>query len=482
MEKNHQQKYRTQFIIGCKPAYDEFSHHTKINDLYVSHYERNDLIQVVNSKGIQVGLILGFPIDYKNKKIISNRLIINTEGDLDAAIEQEIYALSGSFIFILDHHEQRIYLDTNGSLSIVFDETTGQVGSTAAVLLSEQDYTERFNTELYDHLEVSKDGWFPSGLTAHKGIKRLLCNHYLDVKTRTSKRHWPTASFTERCSAKHCAAVISEIISNTVEVLCKQGTVVCALTAGNETRLIISALHNQPLNVDYFTIDFEKSSCDMNAAKRISERLDLNWQSIPAIYSSEAEKEIWLKQVSHCIFGNNLYIHKTLDEISDYDFFVGGLGGEIGRAFIWKNGDTNETELTTESILNRFGLSPDNNELRASTDLWMEQCAHFDTLTILELAYIELRMSAWAFSQSYANPKKQIEVNPLICREAYSLMLSLDPDDKRSGAFIKAGIAENCPEISDIPINKFGDYRDYLFTLKKLSMNNIKKKIRKVFG
>lgn len=480
---NRQEIFQKQFIISPKRCTDRgFDQHTKINALYINHYERNDFIDVVNQSGEPIGLIIGYPIDFKNKKIISHTLTLDCEGDLDSAIEQDIYSLSGSFIFILDHDEQRIYLDTNGSLSIVYDEKTGLIGSTASALLSDEEYSSRFNTELYSHLDVDKEGWFPAGLTAHRGIKRLLCNHYLDIKKSTPHRHWPISNFEPTCSAQDCSQGITEIIQHTIETISKYGNLICALTAGNETRYITSALFNKPVKADYFTIDFDKSSCDINAARKISDRLNLNWKSIPAIYSSSEEKEIWIKQVAHCISGNNLYIHKTLDNISDYDFFVGGLGGEIGRAFIWKDSDTNATILSAESIIKRLGLSPDNQELKSATEEWLKGVSQFDSLTILELAYIELRMSAWAFSQAYANPKKQIEVNPMICREAYSLMLSLKPEDKISGRFIKTGIKLNCPELSDIPINKFGDYRDLVHLLKKINLNNLKKKARKVFG
>lgn len=453
----------------------------KLNSVYVYHNDNLPMIEVNNQQGELIGLLIGTVIDYEHETILTQPFSIDLCEDINQSIEDSIYKLSGNFIFILDHYNyKRVYLDTNGNLSLVYDPELAIAGSTASSILPPEQLETRFNRELYNHLEVDKEGWFPSGLTAHKGINRLLCNHYLNLVNFQPVRHWPLSNFQETHSVETCANQVSTIIEKTTRALLKNGTAICALTAGNETRYILSSLKEIKNKVDYFTIDFNKSSCDIYTARKISKALDIKWSAIPAIYSSDTDKKIWRQQVSDCISGNNLYIHKTLDQISDYSYFIGGLGGEIGRAFLWKADDCKSAELSPQIILNRLGLSHKNRELMSATESWFNEVSKFDALTILDLAYIELRMSAWAFCQAYANPKKQIEINPMVCREAYTLMLNQPAQGKKKSAFIKKGIDINCPELSDIPINKYGDHRDFLQLLRKVNPSSIKKKIRKI--
>ena len=95
-----------------------------------------------------------------------------------------------------------------------------------------------------------------------------------------------------------------------------------------------------------------------------------------------------------------------------------------------------------------------------ATDAWLESVRPFNSLTQLDLAYLELRMSAWAFAQSYAQDAIVDHLHPLICRETYQLMLELPPDAKRQKRLIFDGVDQLWPELLEIPINRYGDARD----------------------
>jgi len=118
--------------------------------------------------------------------------VLPDNGDIAGFVERNIFKHSGSWFFVLDCEAgRRLYLDADGTLSAVWDPATGVAAATAAMLLDDRAYADRFETSLYRHLDVVGDGWFPAGLTAHRGIKRLLVNHYLDLDTATAHRHWP---------------------------------------------------------------------------------------------------------------------------------------------------------------------------------------------------------------------------------------------------------------------------------------------------
>ena len=53
-------------------------------------------------------------------------------------------------------------------------------------------YESKLDTNSLNKLGMPGSGlWFPSGITAHDGLCRLMHNHYLDLDQWFTKRHWP---------------------------------------------------------------------------------------------------------------------------------------------------------------------------------------------------------------------------------------------------------------------------------------------------
>lgn len=119
----------------------------------------------------------------------------------------------------------------------------------------------------------------------------------------------------------------------------------------------------------------------------------------------------------------------------------------------------------------------------AATEQWFASIEEFNPLLQLDLAYLELRMSAWAFAQCYAQDAIVPHIHPMIGRESFELMLGLSPEAKRDNSFILEGVRELWPELLDIPINEYGDYRDFLRVIS-VSTDPVKlvRSLRKRFG
>jgi len=91
-------------------------------------------------------------------------------------------------------------------------------------------------------------------------------------------------------------------------------------------------------------------------------------------------------------------------------------------------------------------------------------------------------MSAWSAAQTYAQSFVN-HLHPLICREIYTLMLNLPAEAKRGNLLIKSAIAQNWPELEQIPINRYGDYRDMVHAaISATDPKRVAKKLRKLFG
>ena len=443
-------------------------------------------IPVVDSQNQRIGLLLGTPIDHSAGTLIAEPLRLDLSSDpkvRDAAIEATLYRLGGSWLCILATQAlERIYLDANGTLSLVYDPATSTAASTAGLLLDDAAYTARFDRDLYTRIDVPGEGWFASGLTAHHGIKRLLCNHFLDLATFEPARHWPAKDFTHTGSTEESAHRVAEIVRKSAEALLARGKVVVALTGGNETRFLLAAYQPLIKDLTFVTVAAPSTERDVVLAKTLAERFGLRHILLPLQEATQAERDAWLYATGHCVTGPNMVSHPTIRPLqNEYDFFLGGLGGEIGRAFFWRPTDTAEMPLTVGDLVPRLGM-PQADAVSEATADWLWGVQQFNALTQLDLAYMELRMSAWSAAQTYAQSFVN-HLHPLIAREIYTLMLNLSPEAKRGNLLIKSAITQSWPELGTIPINRYGDYRDLLHNMLRVADHKrVAKKLRKLWG
>lgn len=483
------QDWAKQFLVCVGPQRAVRSERVlNLGDVEIHHFDGLKSTPLLDQQGQCVGIFLGHVIDYQNRRACENELRIDLEGILDQqkreqAVEDLVYAFGGRWVFVYcDGPARRIYLDADGSNSLVYDPEAGLAASTTGLLLDDEAYRERFDGELHRRLDVPRAGWFPSTLTAHRGIHRLLCNHFLDLSKWTAQRHWPRDDLRWTSDTKAHALRIAEIARNTAEPLVRSYSSVFALTGGNETRFLLAAYRPLVQDLEFVTVAIPGTELDVHHAKQLATRFGLRHRCLGARRASLAEAQAWQYGAGHCVGGLNMHYHPSIQPLSSYDYFVGGLGGEIGRAFFWRKGDSEAMRLDASSIVPRFGM-PMHERVVEATREWFRSVEEFNPITQLDLAYLELRMSAWAFAQSYVQDAIVEHVHPLICREAFQLMLELPPDAKRDNRFITEGIAELWPELMELPINRYGDFRDRLALLRNLAdPSRVARKLRKLFG
>lgn len=482
------QSFDGQFILG---------RHADLPDVAQGQVRRHRELSVatigqlpvtpVSARGEQVGFFLGYPIDYRQGRLVSGEVAVDRAVPDDAAIDQFVedvaYGYSGSFIFVLDvPAARRVYLDADGSLSAVFDAGRKLCAATTGMLLSEAEYQERFRGELHSFLNVLRDGWFPAGLTAHRGITRLMCNHYLDLDTGEQRRHWPNAQIEITSDPDAAVRRINQITADTIRALQGSARITTTLTAGNETRMILAACRGIKDSLNFYTVNSTETRLDAVRAQELASRWGLNHRLLPIKYATPEQSEQWHARAGHCIGGPNMRSFPTVASLQDFQFITGGLGGEIGRAFFWRPTDTAATKLSAHDIAVRFGM-PIHQEVVGAVEVWMKGVPQVDGYLMLDLAYLELRMSCWAFAQAYSTPNNHA-IHPLISRESFAAMLSLPPEWRRSNRMIIRGIELAWPELLDLPINRYGDYRDAIRPVMRALRDPrlVVKKLRKRFA
>lgn len=417
------------------------------------------VIPVHDTSERQIGALLGTPIDLE-ARVLPDALSIRsflTHDNVDDVIEREIYRLAGSFIFVLDAEGlRRVYLDANGTKSLVYDPATQRAGATAMTLLDEPDYNARLRMDLHRRLGVDQEGWFPAGLTAHEGIHRLTCNHYLDLDSWTAHRHWPLAAPQAVDDPGPLFDALLKRMRRAVDVLREAGKVDVALTAGTDSRFVVSALSGLTRDLQFVTVAARGAALDVAGARALANRVGLRHQVLPYRRASRAEAEAWQIRAGHCITGSNMFLHPSVTPLAGH-YFLGGVSGEVGRGFLWLTA-TPDTPIDARGIVDRLKL-PREPELIEAVAAWLAPIAHYDTLLKLDLAYLELRMCSWGFVDAYANPVRG-ELQPIISRANFDAMLSAPWQMRRDSKVFRDAIRRAWPELMDVPINRYGDWRD----------------------
>lgn len=476
-------KFRKQFLITDNLNHDliDFVHYNLHNKYLMVHKEMP--VIGVKHNDIFIGYLLGWPIDIEKQKLVRDQYKVNdwNKDDFDASVENYIYCLGGSFIFICGQPSNcRLYLDSNGTLSSVYSAERRIAGATAEITLLD-DFDSLVDRDLIEQSEVSNHGWLTAGLTAHKNLSRVMANHYLDLDTFICHRHWPREAFTLSDNPESLAIEVGDEILAVVKALYKDQKVYVTLTAGNETRAILAAIKSVVGAVTFSTLDNPNNNVDHAIAKQLSDAFDLNHVTLPMVKSDEAGSREWDRRVGYCLTGANRIYYPSVFPMSD-GITIGGLGGEVGRCFLWPNMRP-DIEITA-SKLNGLLKLPKTDTIINAIQKWLNELPAFlDTAQILDIAYLELRMSTWAYAQTYANPDETI-IQPLTSRNQFNRYFAMDYEFRWNNGLIASLINQSWPELNDFPINAYGDWRDAYLKFSRIlkAPQHIIPKLRQIVG
>ncbi|MFV0515690.1 MAG: hypothetical protein ACK5MY_18915 [Jhaorihella sp.] len=448
-----------------------------------------ETIPVLDQSGKPVGLLLGFPIDLQGKRLLKapeEFTAACTLGDNpDLFAERVIGSLAGRFIFLVQTGLwSRLYPDSLAQVPCVFDPDMKIAASSGYALLDNDDYWRRFDKDLYNQLDVSREGWFPGGLTAHIGIDRLLPNHYLDLNEWKTARYWPGKKIEIINDPADRVAEIIESVRSQIEIILEgsEKKLAQALTAGRETRALLACSKPYLQHIDFVTVvGPDRHETDTHVAKRISKEMNLSHLTLPRIKADQNQRERFVRRGGHCVGDSNADYHPSVWPLAANHVLLGGLGGEIGRAFFWRASDTPETAISAGGMISRLGL-PQVSSLEERLETWLDGLNGQDAFSILDLAYIEHRMGPWYGSQFCCDPTL-VRLSPLTSRNIVDILIRLPPDWKRDNRFFAEIIRQAWPELGSYPYNSQGFVRDNYIRLQKIIRNPglVAKKIRKRF-
>ena len=426
----------------------------EIDGWFVGYDKKYSATKILDSRGALIGYFLGGVIDPTSISFQPSSVTISWEPGCEAdLLETGLYEKAGYWIAIVVTNDVRaIYLDACGSLPLVYSAIKKRAGASALAVLDEGEY---FN-DLYD--EVKAETWFTSdwyhtaGLTAHKSLKRLLPNHRLNLTDWSVERVWPRDKF-ERISPDRTVSEVGDAASRIIESVAQDGRMLVPLTAGNETRALLSLVRNYKSDALFFTGSFPGADVDLGTARRLSKRFGLTHVETKVTPRTKENAELWRMRTGHCVGGAIGLFRMDRKNIAGVDVELSGAAGEVGRGFLWSPADSAQDRLTSDVLLARLKL-PRVERFVVAVDRWLETVAQFDAFTVMDLAYVELKMACWAGPQATGSESDIPQIWPFSSRKSFAAMMSSPPHMRLEQSLFKKLVENAWPELLEIPINK----------------------------
>lgn len=470
---------RQMFLATERPDIPPSYGLAEVGGVWLGYDRQLPLVELVDESGRPVGALLGyvfseFTEEFLGAGKIQLPLRVNDFADLEA---QVLPRFGGTYLLLTSGAlAGRVYMDHGGSFPVVYSSPDRRAASSAALLLSEAEYTERFRRDLHAVL-VEREGfggWIAGTLTAHRDVRRVLPNHYLDLSSWTTHRYWPRAgdfgTWRDFDTSVDAAARAIERFSAAAS---RTFRVAVTLTAGSDSRLLLAGCRSGLSDYEFFTLDAPGAERDVGVSRALASRFGFTHRAIALKQATETETAVWDRMVGDCVIEAPRLTHVTLRELTHHDAMFTGICGEVGRCRLYRQdyGHINEMRIDARFLMDRLTL-PRVPELQADIAAWLAELSGQPNSVILDLAYHELKAGSWAMSQRPITNSIKLNFIPFAQRAVLEAFIGVEPARKGNHELFRATISNLWPELSTVPINKYGDLRDLVVLWKKLITPN----------
>ena len=219
--------------------------------------------------------------------------------------------------------------------------------------------------------------------------------------------------------------------------------------------MVLSASLPLKNKLNYLTYLAEgNTACiDAEVASYIATMFGLPYQQLPVRNPTKNDLNQWVMRTSDCIFDSVANLTRTVVDSYADRYGLSGVGGEVGRAFYWKKRDMGATGLSPEELLQRLGFDKTRLALQRA-DLWLENYRHLSRCSILDRAYIDIRLGCWAGPSLGGHLVEKPTLSPFNSLAVYESMLALPETYRFAGRFSRDFISQGSAKLARIPVNR----------------------------
>lgn len=416
------------------------------------------LVPVEDAAGARVGLLVGWAIWRGRLWPQGETLRLGPGETVEGVVLPE---LAGRAVVLWRAPEgPRLETDAGGFLPAVWAAEEGLVASTSTLIdLIAPRETDAEAAAIFDF--PRRRGFLPFGLTHHRGVRRLLPGHRLDLDRMAAVRVWPAPSLLAapppaEAEAQAALTAAADRVAAQVGAVAEAAPPRLYLSGGHDSRMVLAALR-AALGPEIGALTCETlvntAPLDLHLARKAALAAGARHLAVEVIPSSREEVAAWLRRAGWSFYDPVSELAATAKANDRRSPVMDGSGAEIFRASNWLAEDLAAPRLTREVLLARSRL-PEVPVVLREAEAWLAALPPCPATAALDVAKIDLIHGCWAGASIYGHDIETPSLSPVASRAVYEAALRLPPAWKKGSESYRRWMAHLWPEGLAVPANR----------------------------
>lgn len=432
-----------------------------IGEWHLGHHTSLPVVTLLTHDRVEIGWLLGYAVNGKGVLLDSNAVTVPCARDAEVEpgeFEHWVYEHGGRFaVVLLAETGHRVYLDPCGSLSAVYCPTLECAASTVTVIPRDGDTAQ--SIDLAELLGDPTASMYPLHLTPRENVRRLLPNHFLDLRRWQVVRHWPTSGTFPVTEIDRGVSRIVGRVHLHMEALAANTPVLLPLTAGRDSRTLLACARPWIDRMRVYTAELGPSDVtswlDSRIAARIARDGGFRHTRLRYLRPQQEDVDHWLFRTGRSVgLERGSQACTTFNQLPPGHAHLLGMAGELAHGYYWRPSDTERTSVGPERLLSVFGVGR-RPQIRGIIGAWLDSQPCRDPLLTLNLFFIEQRLGCWAGILPYGYAQDgRFMIFPLCHRDIIEVMLSQPSSIGRTDLLQQRIMESEWPELLDYPFNR----------------------------
>ena len=346
-------------------------------------------------------------------------------------INSALYKACGRFVVVIAYDNDLIIRSDAVSLGQVYFDSKQEIICSDIRLYEylvkerEDNYSAKLfhkNTMPY---KGNGDAWIGDD-TIYLGLKKLLPNHALYVSGFKVERYWPVKQ-RRQVRLKDCLYDIASQLKSTLQAFQNIAPLSIAVTAGNDSRLMLAASLALKQKCRYFIINHPKmknGDVDIVIGKRLCDIAGVPYRIYDIRNENEVPTDFKRKYFQNSFFAKNERLPVVYKYYQDFSGYINICGvGEYGRS-VFGNGIL---PVSANFLCHKYHYT-NSNFANQMTKKWLKEYKHsirqygYNTFAMF---YIEQKLGNWGAVGNTESDLAFEEVNPYASHYLIHKFLSL---------------------------------------------------------